>query len=101
MAGGALHRFEQGDAESLVEARINEGQAAHVRIGQNIVLYLPQEIDARRGPRNCHDRVIFASDEPWSDFWGEYWKINGAPVGDELKQRILHQNFEELYTKVQ
>jgi predicted TIM-barrel fold metal-dependent hydrolase len=48
-----------------------------------------------------HDRVIFASDEPWSDFWGEYWKINGAPVGDELKQRILHQNFEELYTKVQ
>jgi predicted TIM-barrel fold metal-dependent hydrolase len=48
-----------------------------------------------------HDRVIFASDEPWSDFWGEYWKINGAPVGDELKQRILYQNFEELYTKAQ
>ncbi|HLI55927.1 MAG TPA: amidohydrolase family protein [Actinomycetota bacterium] len=44
-----------------------------------------------------HDRVIFASDEPWSDFWGEYWKINGAPVGRELKERILYQNFEELY----
>jgi predicted TIM-barrel fold metal-dependent hydrolase len=43
------------------------------------------------------DRVLFASDEPWSDFWGEYWKINGAPVGDELKDRILHRNFEELY----
>jgi predicted TIM-barrel fold metal-dependent hydrolase len=43
------------------------------------------------------DRVIFASDEPWSDFWGEYWKINGAPVSSELKQRILHRNFEELY----
>lgn len=44
-----------------------------------------------------HDRVLFASDEPWSDFWGEYWKINGAPVGTELKERILHRNFEELY----
>lgn len=44
-----------------------------------------------------HDRVIFASDEPWSDFWGEYWKINGAPVGQELKERIMYRNFEELY----
>jgi predicted TIM-barrel fold metal-dependent hydrolase len=43
------------------------------------------------------DRVLFASDEPWSDFWGEYWKINGAPVSDELKQRVLHRNYEELY----
>lgn len=43
------------------------------------------------------DRVLFASDEPWSDFWGEYYKIAGAPVGDELKDRILHTNFEELY----
>jgi predicted TIM-barrel fold metal-dependent hydrolase len=43
------------------------------------------------------DRVLFASDEPWSDFWGEYWKINGAPVSDELKQRVLYRNFDELY----
>lgn len=43
------------------------------------------------------DRVLFASDEPWSDFWGEYYKIAGQPVSDELKQRILHRNFEELY----
>ncbi|HET7660182.1 MAG TPA: amidohydrolase family protein [Oryzihumus sp.] len=43
------------------------------------------------------DRVLFASDEPWSDFWGEYWKIAGADVGEELKERILHTNFEELY----
>ncbi len=43
------------------------------------------------------DRVLFSSDEPWSDFWGEYYKITGQPVSDELKHRILHQNFEELY----
>jgi uncharacterized protein len=43
------------------------------------------------------DRLLFASDEPWSDFWSEYWKINGAPVSDELKQRVLYRNFEQLY----
>lgn len=44
-----------------------------------------------------HDRLVFASDEPWSDFWGEYWKIAGAPVSEELKDRIFATNFEELY----
>ena len=44
-----------------------------------------------------HDRVLFASDEPWSDFWGEYWKIAGAPVSEELKDRIFYRNYEELY----
>jgi uncharacterized protein len=43
------------------------------------------------------DRVLFASDEPWSDFWGEYWKIAGAPVSEELKERVFSRNFEELY----
>jgi predicted TIM-barrel fold metal-dependent hydrolase len=58
------------------------------------VRWLLTEIE-RRGVG--HDRVLFASDEPWSDFWGEYYKIAGQPVGKELKDRILHQNFEELY----
>jgi len=44
-----------------------------------------------------HDRVNFASDEPWSDFWGEYWKIEGTKVGEELKDRIFYQNFVDLY----
>jgi predicted TIM-barrel fold metal-dependent hydrolase len=44
-----------------------------------------------------HDRVLFASDEPWSDFWSEYYKIKAAPVGDELKDRVLHRNATELY----
>ena len=44
-----------------------------------------------------HDRVIFASDEPWSDFWGEYWKIQGTRVSEELKDRIFYQNFVDLY----
>jgi hypothetical protein len=40
---------------------------------------------------------LFASDEPWSDFWGEYYKIAGANVSQELKERVLHGNFEQLY----
>ncbi len=44
-----------------------------------------------------HDRLLFASDEPWSDFWGEYWKIAGAPVSQELKDRVFATNYEELY----
>lgn len=43
------------------------------------------------------DRVLFASDEPWSDFEGEYAKIAGAPVSEELRKRVLYQNFLELY----
>ena len=57
--------------------------------------WLMTEIE-RRGVG--HDRVLFASDEPWSDFWGEYYKIAGARgVSQELKERILYRNFEELY----
>ena len=56
--------------------------------------WLLSEIE-RRGVG--YDRVLFASDEPWSDFWGEFYKIAGQPVGMELKDRILYQNFEALY----
>jgi predicted TIM-barrel fold metal-dependent hydrolase len=56
--------------------------------------WLLSEIE-RRGVG--YDRVLFASDEPWSDFWGEFYKIAGQPVGKELKDRILYQNFEALY----
>ncbi len=43
------------------------------------------------------DRVMFASDVPWSDFLGEYWKIEGAPVSDELKENVFWNNAEKLY----
>lgn len=58
------------------------------------VRWLLTEIE-RRGVGQ--DRLVFASDEPWSDFWGEYWKIAGASVSEELKDRIFASNFEELY----
>lgn len=43
------------------------------------------------------DRVLFSSDLPWSDFMGEYWKIEGAHCSDELKENIFWNNGEKLY----
>ncbi len=44
-----------------------------------------------------HDRVLFASDEPWSEFESEYAKLATAPVSEELRRRVLYENFLELY----
>jgi predicted TIM-barrel fold metal-dependent hydrolase len=43
------------------------------------------------------DRLLFASDEPWSDFWSEYYKIEGVDVSEELKNKIFWENAERLY----
>ena len=44
------------------------------------------------------DRVFFGSDEPWSDFVSEYWKINGIRgISQELKERVFWRNYEELF----
>lgn len=44
------------------------------------------------------DRVFFGSDEPWSDFMGEFWKINGTRgISQELKERVFWQNYDELF----
>jgi predicted TIM-barrel fold metal-dependent hydrolase len=45
------------------------------------------------------DRFLFGSDIPWSDFAGEYWKIEGAPISEELKENIFWNNAESLYSK--
>jgi predicted TIM-barrel fold metal-dependent hydrolase len=56
--------------------------------------WLFREID-RRGMG--HDRILFASDQPWGDFAGELAKLR-AVVGDgELAGRVFHDTFEELY----
>ncbi len=43
------------------------------------------------------DRVLFGSDEPWSDFWGEYYKLEGLGLPEDLKNRIFWENAEKLY----
>ncbi len=44
------------------------------------------------------DRVFFGSDEPWSDFDSEYWKLNGIrDISQELKDRVFWRNYEEAF----
>jgi predicted TIM-barrel fold metal-dependent hydrolase len=43
------------------------------------------------------DRFLFGCDEPWSDYESEFWKIQGAPISDEIKERVFWANAEEHY----
>jgi uncharacterized protein len=45
------------------------------------------------------DNVIFASDTPWSDFPSEYWKVEGAEISEELKNKIFWENAQKLYSR--
>ena len=45
------------------------------------------------------DRCLFGSDVPWSDFASEYWKIEGAPISEQLKEDIFWNSAERLYSK--
>ncbi len=44
-----------------------------------------------------HDRILFASDQPWGDFAGELAKLRAATGDGELARRVFHETFEELY----
>ncbi|HEY0451243.1 amidohydrolase family protein [Actinophytocola sp.] len=56
--------------------------------------WLAQEID-RRGVG--HDRVLFASDEPWGDHAGEYARLHAAAGAGELAELAFRGTFEKLY----
>ncbi|MCK9904569.1 amidohydrolase [Parafrankia colletiae] len=52
---------------------------------------------ARRGLG--HDRLLFASDEPWSDYPGELSRLTAAIGDPELARRVLAENFQDLYLR--
>lgn len=56
--------------------------------------WLAHEIE-RRGLG--HDRVLFASDEPWGDHTGELARLHAATGDGELAHHLFQQNFTELY----
>ncbi|GAB6898823.1 amidohydrolase family protein [Kineosporia succinea] len=56
--------------------------------------WLAREI-SRRGLG--HDRVLFASDQPWGDFEGEYARLRAGFGDGELAALALHGTFEKLY----
>jgi predicted TIM-barrel fold metal-dependent hydrolase len=44
-----------------------------------------------------HDRVLFASDQPWGDFEGEHARLLAATAGTELTDLVFRRNFEALH----
>jgi len=56
--------------------------------------WLAAEID-RRGIGG--DRVLFATDQPWGDFAGEYYRMMDALGDRQLTEMVFHDNFERLY----
>ena len=56
--------------------------------------WLAAEID-RRGIGG--DRILFATDQPWGDFAGEYHRMTEALGDRELTELVFHGNFERLY----
>jgi predicted TIM-barrel fold metal-dependent hydrolase len=56
--------------------------------------WLAAEID-RRGIGG--DRILFATDQPWGDFAGEYHRMTDALGSKELTELVFHGNFERLY----
>lgn len=56
--------------------------------------WLAQEIE-KRGVG--HDRLVFASDEPWGDYAGEFARLRAAAGDGELGNRVFRDNFSALY----
>lgn len=56
--------------------------------------WLAEEV-SRRGIG--HDRILFASDEPWGDQEGEYARMRAATADGELSGLVFRENFEKLY----
>jgi predicted TIM-barrel fold metal-dependent hydrolase len=45
-----------------------------------------------------HDRVLFASDQPWGDFAGEYARLAAAAGDGELATLAFRDTFDRLYS---
>ncbi|SNS82552.1 Predicted metal-dependent hydrolase, TIM-barrel fold [Streptosporangium subroseum] len=58
--------------------------------------WLAREIE-RRGIGQ--DRVLFASDQPWGDFAGEYARMSAAAGDGELGELVFHDTFTALYDR--
>jgi hypothetical protein len=56
--------------------------------------WLAAEIE-RRGVG--HDRILFASDEPWGDHAGEYARLRAAMGDGELGSLVFGGTFQNLY----
>lgn len=60
--------------------------------------FAPQWLAAEINHRGIGgDRVLFATDQPWGDFAGEYYRMTDALGDRQLTEMVFHDNFERLY----
>jgi uncharacterized protein len=112
--GGLVGRY--GDAAAIHLVHFGGGMSGHIKLvgsrffdwieaGKRVYTdlswsigfapgWLAAEID-RRGIG--HDRVLFASDQPWGDYAGEYAKLAAVTGDGELARRVFGGTFHELY----
>ncbi|MDD5254242.1 MAG: amidohydrolase family protein [Candidatus Nanoarchaeia archaeon] len=45
------------------------------------------------------DNIFFASDYPWTIFESEFWKVEGIPCTDKIKNKIFYENAIKAYLK--
>jgi predicted TIM-barrel fold metal-dependent hydrolase len=101
----ALHLVHFGGGMSghikLVGSRFFDWIAAGKRVYTDLSwaigfapYWLAREIDQRG---IGHDRVLFASDQPWGDFAGEYARLRAAAGDGDLGDLVFRDTFAALY----
>lgn len=85
LVGGRFFDWIEAGKQVYTDASWSVGFAAR---------WLVAEIE-RRGVG--HDRLVFASDEPWSDRAGEYARVRAAAGDGELAEHVFSRTFEHLY----
>jgi uncharacterized protein len=101
----AIHLVHLGGGVSghikLIGGRFFDWIAAGKRVYTDAswaVGFAPRWLLAEIGRRGFgEDRILFASDEPWSDREGELARMRAATPDGELSRRVFQANFADLY----
>jgi uncharacterized protein len=101
----AVHLVHFGGGVSghlkLVGGRFFDWVAAGKRVYTDLswaVGFAPRWLVDEMGRRGLgHDRVLFASDEPWGDQPGELARLRAVAGDGELARLMFHGNFDNLY----
>jgi uncharacterized protein len=101
----AMHLVHFGGGASghikLISQRFFDWVEAGKRVHTDLswaIGFAPRWLAAEISRRGIgHDRVLFASDEPWGDHAGEYARLRAAVGDGELADLVFRGNFDRLY----
>jgi predicted TIM-barrel fold metal-dependent hydrolase len=101
----AIHLVHFGGGMSghikLAGSRFFDWIAAGKRVYTDLswaIGFAPRWLAAEMERRGAgHDRVLFASDQPWGDYAGEFAKLSAVTGDGELGRRVFGGTFADLY----